>query len=273
MAKVQNDQFYTKPDVAKKLIEKVKSFAWFDKVKRTIEPSAGTGAFSDQIDCIAFDIDPKKGNIVQADFLCLDLDYSPETLVIGNPPFGESGSLALSFIKKSMEIADYVAFILPRSFRKKSIQNKVPLTHSLIYECILDDDTYVLPDNTEYAVKTVFQIWCKKSREKYSLKPDEDFFTFVKDKKDADFWIRRVGWYAGKAHLISEEKSPSSHYMIRAKSEDIFSAIRDHWSMIDWEDVAEDSVGPRSISKLDITNKANPVIASVLCNSQADLIE
>ena len=44
-------------------------------------------------------------------------------------------------------------------------------------------------------------------------------------------------------------------------------------NQIDWEDVAEDSVGPRSISKLDITDKANPLLESILCNSKADVIE
>jgi hypothetical protein len=184
--------------------------------------------------------------------------------VIGNPPFGDNGSLALAFMKKSMSVADYVAFILPRSFRKKSIQNKVPLTHSLLFEEVLDDDVYILPGGEEYNVKTVFQIWEKKARQKHSLKPDETFFTFVRDRKDADFWVRRVGWYAGKVTPIAEEKSPSSHYMIRANSPDVFDVISENWSDLLWEDVSEDSVGPRSISKLEISEKANRLISSKL---------
>ena len=273
MAKIQNDQFYTKASVAKSLIEKAKSYEWFGSANRIIEPSAGTGAFSSQLKCIAYDIDPKHPDISAADFLSLPLEYAPGTLVIGNPPFGDSGSLALAFMKKSMEIADYVAFILPRSFRKKSIQNKVPLTHSLLFEEVLKDDVYILPDGAEHSVKTVFQIWEKKSRKKHSLKPDEKFFTFVKKHEDADFWVRRVGWYAGRLSHISEQKSPSSHYIIRANSASISTAMERHWDQIDWEDVAEDSVGPRSISKLDITDKANPLLESILCNSKTDVIE
>ena len=115
MAKIQNDQFYTKFSVAKSLIERVKSYEWFGSANRIIEPSAGTGAFSSQLKCIAYDIDPKHPDINTTDFLSLPLEYAPGTLVIGNPPFGDSGSLALAFMKKSMEIADYVAFIQPRS--------------------------------------------------------------------------------------------------------------------------------------------------------------
>ena len=68
MAKIQNDQFYTKPSVAKNLIEKAKTYDWFKSSNRIIEPSAGTGAFSSQLECIAFDIDPKHPDINAADF-------------------------------------------------------------------------------------------------------------------------------------------------------------------------------------------------------------
>jgi len=43
-------------------------------------------------------------------------------LVIGNPPYGTRNTLSVKFFKKSIEIADYIAFILPLSQLNNNIQ-------------------------------------------------------------------------------------------------------------------------------------------------------
>ncbi|WP_027121515.1 hypothetical protein [Mycoplasma leonicaptivi] len=72
--KVKNDQFYTNKDVAKfcySLIENIQQYS------AIIEPSAGEGSFSDLDNKItAYDIEPKKMNIIKQDFL--ELDFNPK---------------------------------------------------------------------------------------------------------------------------------------------------------------------------------------------------
>jgi hypothetical protein len=112
--KLHLDQYYTPDDVAQYCIDKAFTVIGKANISDIIEPSAGTGVFSSKIvDCIAYDIAPQNDNVIQADFLTLDIPYKEGTLVIGNPPFGSRGNLMQKFCKHSFKRADYVAFILP----------------------------------------------------------------------------------------------------------------------------------------------------------------
>lgn len=124
MAKIENDKYYTPPDVAKRLINLTFEYLKEHNLPITdiIEPSAGNGAFSDQMDCTAYDILPQSPNIIQADFLIEPINYKQGRLCIGNPPFGVHNSLAIRFYKKCCAIGDYVGFILPISQFGISVQ-------------------------------------------------------------------------------------------------------------------------------------------------------
>ncbi len=112
--KLHLDQYYTPTEVAVHCIETAYRVIGKENITTILEPSAGTGSFSNNIsNCEAYDLEPKADGVIQADFLLLDIDYKKGRLVIGNPPFGSRGSLMQKFCKKSFAIADYVAFILP----------------------------------------------------------------------------------------------------------------------------------------------------------------
>ena len=121
------DRFYTKSSVVDNLLKEI-TLEDYDVV---VEPAAGTGSWSSKIEeCIAIDIEPKhsdimKGNFLEDNFLFDEIKKENRILVIGNPPFGRGGNKAIKFINKSAEFADTVAFILPRSFRKASLQRKI----------------------------------------------------------------------------------------------------------------------------------------------------
>jgi len=112
--KLHLDQYYTPTSVAVYCIETAYKVIGKENITSIIEPSAGTGSFSNNIDdCEAYDLEPKADGVMQADFLLLDIGYKKGRLVIGNPPFGSRGNLMQKFCKKSFTMADYVAFILP----------------------------------------------------------------------------------------------------------------------------------------------------------------
>ena len=172
------DKFYTKIDVAKYLINKI-DISLFDVV---IEPSCGSGAFYNQIkhkNKIGVDIAPEIDDVITHDFLTLNLETDDKkVLVIGNPPFGKQGSLAMKFIKKSADYSDKIAFILPLSFMKDSVKNRIPEYFHLIYEEKLNENSFEL-NGMDYSVKCCFQIWEKRDYKREKIKKIEYLIIFI----------------------------------------------------------------------------------------------
>ena len=77
MAKRPLDKYYTPVDLAKYCVEKTNEIIGEDNITEYLEPSAGTGVFLKYLDkpYLAYDIEPEGDNIVQADYLTLDLEY------------------------------------------------------------------------------------------------------------------------------------------------------------------------------------------------------
>lgn len=115
MAKIELDKYYTQKVLAKYCIDKTFGIIGKDNITHIIEPSAGNGSFSNQLVCDAYDIAPECKNIVQQDYLELNIPYQKGRLIIGNPPFGSRNILSVKFFKKSIQLGDYIAFILPVS--------------------------------------------------------------------------------------------------------------------------------------------------------------
>lgn len=109
------DKYYTPKQVAKYCIDKTFEIIGKENITHIIEPSAGSGSFSNQLDCDAYDIEPDSVGVIKQDYLKLDTPYQKGRLVIGNPPYGVRNTLSVKFFKKSVQIADYIAFILPIS--------------------------------------------------------------------------------------------------------------------------------------------------------------
>ncbi len=113
--KIENDKYYTSPDLAKYVVNKTKEIIGEDNITEYIEPSAGSGVFLDYLDkpYLAYDIEPEDSRVVKQNFLNLNLDYKKGRCIIGNPPYGNRSNLVTSFYKKSIQLGDYIAFILP----------------------------------------------------------------------------------------------------------------------------------------------------------------
>lgn len=115
--KITYDKYYTPTDLSLYLINKTFNIIGRNNITEIIEPSAGNGSFSNQINnCVAYDIFPENKNIIKQDFLTLKLDYKKGRLFIGNPPFGNRGWTLYKFYKKCIQYGDYVAFIMPAKF-------------------------------------------------------------------------------------------------------------------------------------------------------------
>ncbi|WP_249341660.1 SAM-dependent methyltransferase [Sphingomonas sp. 3P27F8] len=239
------DQYYTRAGVAKRFYRIFKQH--FDPASYLmVEPSAGTGSFYKllPLGSLAYDIDPKYPGIIKADFLTVMIKSNRPRAIIGNPPFGKNASMAVKFFNHAARQADVIALIVPRSFRKASIENRLDPSIHLVREEVVPDNAFLFRGKP-YNVPAVFQIWQRRS-EPRQLRPVEtrhpDFEFTVPAL--ADFAIQRVGARAGRVHR-DFTRSPNSHYFIRGNVEAIMETL-------DFASVVGNVAGNPSLSRSEI---------------------
>jgi hypothetical protein len=227
------DKFYTSQEVAKECISLIPNIEQYDLI---IEPSAGDGAFSHQLSCIAYDIAPEADDIIQQDWLEVEPIKDKKILVVGNPPFGNRSSLAKAFIKQAQKIgAETIAFILPDVFSKLSNQSLSLFSKEwkLICEYKLEGQkSYFTTQDGDYKVPCSFYIWTKQdvsfNLRKIKLPQTKDFVFLPRSSAEADFTINGN---SGKVKQLIEITNPKAEHYIKAgarsKEEliDIFSSI------------------------------------------------
>lgn len=224
------DKFYTLPLCSKKCIDKVSELYTISNFDIIIEPSAGNGSFLNQIPSnnkIGIDISPEHSDIIRLDFF----DYSPpldmkNILVIGNPPFGRVSSLAIKFFNHAAKWANVIAFIIPRTFRRVSVQNKLNSLFHLVYDEEIPNKPCCF--SPPMMVKCCFQIWEKQAIRRRIVQlstkhNDWDFLPFgpIDEKgqptppQGADFAIRAYGGRIGEIKLnnLSNLRPKSWHWI------------------------------------------------------------
>lgn len=256
------DQFYTNVGVAKycidltlKYIQKPEEYLW-------VEPSAGNGSFLHNIpfEKIGIDIDPKSPEIIEADFL----EWNPpnrKIVIIGNPPFGRQSSIAKTFIKKSCKFAEVIAFILPKSFVKPSMNNSFSLKFHCVHSEELEKDSFIINDSS-YDVPCVFQVWIKGDSDRVIEEVTKPIgFKYVKEYEDYSIALRRVGVFAGRCYINDGSSySVQSHHFIKF-DEEFEEKIGEYVKKINEHIFPSNTVGPRSLSKSEINVVLNEIIS------------
>lgn len=257
------EKFYTNQEIAKKCIDLFIETIEPNINDIVIEPSAGTGSFSDYLkeifpNMFAYDLIPGKSYILQQDYL--KYIFPPNLLetkhVIGNPPFGRQSSLVRKFVKKSAEFADTISFILPKSFKKQSLQRVFPPCYHLKKEYNLPNNSFTINGKT-HDVPCIFQIWKRENHPReFEVVQQPLFFKFVKkNSSNIDFSIRRVGGTAGKIDSNWQSKSKSSHYFILLNPMINKEYFLEKYNNIIFD--LDNTVGPKSISKPELIKKIN----------------
>lgn len=95
-------------------------------------------------------------------FKITNLPFVPkDTAIIGNPPFGKRGKLAITFFNHAASLADLVAFIVPVNFRKFTVHKQLTPNMRFISRLPLPRDAFRLDTGKSYSVNTEFQIWTR----------------------------------------------------------------------------------------------------------------
>lgn len=262
------DKFYTIPEISVKCLDRISSMYDWDEWNLVIEPSAGDGSFLTRIPTdkkIGIDISPEHVDIITQDFLT----YNPpentgKILVVGNPPFGRVSSLAIKFFNHASNWADVIAFIIPRTFRRVSVQNKLNPHFHLKF----DEDIPISPCSFSppMMAKCCFQVWERKTtprtiRELSTAHGDWEFLGFgPKDNNDqptppsgADFAIRAYGGRCGEIVSVKLDKlRPKSWHWI--KSNINIETLMDRFQTLDYtisfDTARQNSIGRGELVKL-----------------------
>jgi hypothetical protein len=190
---------------------------------------------SDKIEVILDDLKLTKFNALVMKF----------THIIGNPPYGKNSSLAVKFLNKASELSNNISFVLPRTFRKPSIINRLNPHLHLVSDTDVGDSTF------RDSIIACNQVWEVKDgvREHivtYTRHPD---FTFT-TKDDADICLGRVGGGpAGKVFDEWAERSENSHYFLKVRSPVVIDNLRAIYSQL--RSASLETVGCPSLSKDD----------------------
>lgn len=258
------DQFYTKQSIAEMCFNTLLNYLNLDDYDYLVEPSAGTGSFFKLLDerrRIGIDLEPKFEGLYEMDYF----DFIPEKdktyLVIGNPPFGKISSIAVKFFNKSAEYCNVIAFIVPRTFKRVSIQNKLNLNFHLIY----NEDLPLKPCCFEPVMnaKCCFQIWKREQvpREVIVYNKTHPDFSFIKlGPKDTnnqptpptgiDFVIKAYGTNCGEIldHGLQDLRPKSWHWI---KSNINVELLKERFSTLDYsmskDTVRQDSIGQQEV--------------------------
>lgn len=268
------DKFYTKKNISKMCIETLSNIYDINSFDLIIEPSAGNGSFYDQIECksdkIGLDIMPENENVIKKDFF----DFIPDTkkyiniLTIGNPPFGRVSSIAVKFFNHASNWSKVISFIIPKTFRKTSIQNRLNPYFHLVHDSDIPDNPCSFEPRMN--VKCCFQIWIKKDekRDKIILDKEHSHWTFLpygpKDEKNqptppkgADFALRAYGGKCGQILTTNLEiLRPKSWHFIKMNKKDISISINDFIKRFEELDYSssKNTARQNSIGKSELVN-------------------
>lgn len=239
--KLELDKYYTSYDDMKYCVNKgwdiLKENGY--EISEFLEPSAGKGVFSNYLatsglNVISVDIEPGGEDIIKADYLNYSIEYLKGRCIIGNPPYGSRLSLANKFLKKSIEIGDYIIFILPISQLNNT---QMFYQFNLLYS----EDLGELLFSGDRKVHCCLNVYVRPQNglnKKESSKLNDITIVRQDSKKYKDFGhdIRMCYWgdaTAGK--ILSENEHYSGEYKIKINNLELKEEILDILTNIDWK--------------------------------------
>lgn len=228
------EQFYTPRPVADLVVAQLLA-AVPDAVGRTwIEPAGGTGAFIDAardvgvIDVVSFDIEPRHPDVARGDFLRQHLNVTG-AVSVGNPPFGRNNALSVPFFNHCAPYSDCIAFIVPRSWRKWSVMNRLdPHFHLFADEDLLINyvDVDGVASHTRTYLQTCVQIWRRRSEIRPKVKVLDHGVVLKCTPEDADVALTIFGFGCGTVKTEFPRHKVTTEMYLQLKHPRALEALR-----------------------------------------------
>jgi len=228
------EQYYTPRELASELVSKVKHLVVDFSSRTVLEPAGVTGAFVEAAKSagakkvLSVDIEPKHGDVGKADYLSTKLKLI-NAVTISNPPFGRNNSLSIPFFNTAADHSEYIAFIVPRSWRKWSVINRLDRRFHLVLDedLAIDyvDDTHTLISKKNN-LKTCFQVWQRREHLRDLVKiEDRGYVTKVKPE-EADVALTVFGFSCGKVNLEFERKANTTRMFLKLNHPKALKALQ-----------------------------------------------
>jgi len=200
------EQYYTPKPLARELVAQIENVLGPLAGKTILEPAGGTGAFIEAVvdrgvkRIISFDIEPLHELVATGSFLDQEIVES-NLITISNPPFGRNNSLSIPFFNHAADLSDAICFIVPRSWRKWSVTNRLDLRFQLVLDIDLDID-YVDANDLALSNKshlaTCFQIWKKTDKTRQLIKIADKGIVEKVTPDQADVSLTTFGYGCGR---------------------------------------------------------------------------
>ena len=228
------EQFYTPITLAHTLVEKVEAVLGSLQGKSVLEPAGGTGSFVEAAfakgakEVISFDIEPLHEKVVLGSFLEQELTQR-NLITISNPPFGRNNSLSIPFFNHAARVSDAICFIVPRSWRKWSVTNRLDLNFELVSDQDIDID-YVdssgelISDKSRLA--TCFQIWKKTQTPRVPVKITDMGVIEKVSPELADVSMTIFGYGCGNIKEDFERVPNTTQLFLKLNHPQALSALR-----------------------------------------------
>ena len=228
------EQYYTPRDLASSLVSKVERLVSDFSSRIVLEPAGGTGSFVEAAKAfgakkvLSVDIEPKHSDVSKGNYLESSMKFK-DAITISNPPFGRNNSLSIPFFNRAADHSEYIAFIVPRSWRKWSVINRLDRRFHLIHdeELSIDyvDDSHTLISHKNN-LKTCFQIWQRQETLREIVKvEDKGFVTKVKPE-EADVALTVFGFSCGKVNTEFERKANTTRMFLKLNHPKALNALQ-----------------------------------------------
>ncbi|MDG2497294.1 MAG: hypothetical protein P8M68_03825 [Aquiluna sp.] len=258
------EQYYTPKDLAVFLVGVTLESIENSNQAHFLEPAAGTGSFVEALknhgieNISAIDKYPMHADVVRADFLT----WSPtgETFVtISNPPFGRNNALSVPFFNHAASFSSHIAFLVPRSWRKWSVQNRLDPSFHLVSDIDVsvqyeDSAGNKIVDRND--LRTCFQVWEKRNETRAKVIVPNNGFLEKSTPEDADIAIRVFGYGCGKV-LKSFPREPNTTLMfLRVMDKSVLSAL----DGLDYERFSNNTAYTKALSFPEINYLLNEMV-------------
>ena len=217
------EQYYTPKPLALELVAQIEKVLGPLAGKTVLEPAGGTGAFIEAVQSagvskvISFDIEPLHDSVSVGDFLEQEINQE-HLITISNPPFGRNNSLSIPFFNHAAEASDAICFIVPRSWRKWSVTNRLDLSFELALDVDLDID-YVdsegLPLSSKTHLATCFQIWKKTNKPRKVVRVFDKGIIEKVSPDQADVSLTIFGYGCGKVKTQFEPVANTTQMFLK----------------------------------------------------------
>lgn len=229
------EQYYTPNETAQEVFKNLLEMVPDLSSRVFIEPAGGTGSFIDAAlevgikEIISYDIEPHHPKVKAGDFLLQQI-HAVNAITVTNPPFGRNNSLSIPFFNHSAKTSEYIVFVVPRSWRKWTVQNKLDRR----FELVRDDDLTInyVDVNGEHGYKnnnlrTCIQYWKRSDTNLRPIYAVEDMGIISKCKFDeADVSLTIFGYGCGTVKTDFPRKPNTTQMFLKLNHPKALEALQ-----------------------------------------------